>query len=105
MNSFYMRLGAALLASSLAASGIAAPPPPAHQPPVIEKNWKCDCPGRQERQFLPKDMAGAKEWAAKVICAAKGRCPGGRGCEKQIVIVRAKLYIAARVDCRCRKLG
>lgn len=105
MNDYRIRLGMMALAA-LAMTGAAAagpPQPPGHQPPVVERNWKCACPGRQERQFLPKDMANAREWAAKIQCAKENRCPGRRGCEKQIFIVRHKLYIAARVECRCKR--
>src|SRR6266853_2814602 len=60
-----------------------------------------DCPGREDRQFLPNEGEKAKEWAAGLSCSKETRCPQKRPCNKNVVIAHRKKYIAATVRCIC----
>lgn len=60
-----------------------------------------DCPGREEKQFLPGQDQQAKDWAAKWVCSRQSKCPQGRHCNKNVFIADRPHYIAARVMCVC----
>jgi hypothetical protein len=64
-----------------------------------------ECPGRDERQFLPGERGKAKEWADKQTCSKTTRCPKEKPCEKQLFIIERKRYIVARVMCTCPSSG
>ena len=56
----------------------------------IGQSKKIDCPGREDRQFLPGQMTQAKDWADGFTCSKTSRCPQGRQCNKNVVIANRR---------------